>query len=331
MGRFRFPDGVDFEGRDGDQVSLAVSMPFDEDGYIGRQCCECDQLFRIQGEEFTALPDDQLFWCVYCGHDTTDPSDFLTDQQLERAKEAALGYGIQAVSEGLEQGFKRASKKSRNSSVRIDYDSKPYRPQPLPGIHEPAIILERSCGLCSLNYAVFNAHRWAPCCGPLPAAEVAAAELEASEQMLDALQELDRQHEGRLRENGTIHRSYTDTLANAVSTVEMTARRVFTEQVPDAPEHLRGKGNVFQRLEDMADLFDQHLGIDLRDTHWDETKRTWAARHLYTHADGFIDSRYLQRVPDCPQPEGKRLILTEQHARAAIQHARRLCQNLTSD
>ncbi|MBD9729889.1 hypothetical protein PV755_42920 [Streptomyces caniscabiei] len=37
--------------------------------------------------------------------------------------------------------------------------------------------------------------------------------------------------------------------------VEALASAVFKEAVTDAADRLRGKGNVFQRLDDMADLF----------------------------------------------------------------------------
>lgn len=66
-----------------------------------------------------------------------------------------------------------------------------------------------------------------------------------------------------LRRQGVLDRQYVDTVGNVVGVVESLARTVFVEQVPDAAELTKGRGNVFQRLDDLADLFRTHLSKDL--------------------------------------------------------------------
>ncbi|MGW7336626.1 hypothetical protein [Streptomyces sp. NPDC054808] len=47
---------------------MRISIPLDEDGFLGRQCPDCSLLFRMDAQQYEALPDDLTLWCVYCGH-----------------------------------------------------------------------------------------------------------------------------------------------------------------------------------------------------------------------------------------------------------------------
>jgi hypothetical protein len=78
------PDGAQIVGRQGDTYHVTVSVPSDEHGFFGRQCPACEQLFRVDGDDYDALPDDVRLWCVYCGHHD-EHSEFITAQQLDRA------------------------------------------------------------------------------------------------------------------------------------------------------------------------------------------------------------------------------------------------------
>src|SRR5215212_1060995 len=65
---FRMPDGARIVGQGTETVSMQVSMPLDEHGFIGRQCPSCSQLFRVDADDYEALSDELDLWCVYCGH-----------------------------------------------------------------------------------------------------------------------------------------------------------------------------------------------------------------------------------------------------------------------
>ena len=96
---------------------------------------------------------------------------------------------------------------------------------------------------------------------------------------------------------------------------------------PDAA--LKGKGKVFQRLDDLADLFALHLAADIRAAvgpEWQALIHTWAARHVFTHCDGIIDAKYLSAVSNSAQRVGQRLRITESDARAAIANTENLCR-----
>jgi hypothetical protein len=102
--KFRMAPGARIAGRDGDSFKVRVTIPSDEDGFLGRQCPHCRQIFRVDGEDHEALPDEIELWCVYCGHHD-DHSEFLTQQQHDRMMRAAGDIGVQIVGQALDKAF----------------------------------------------------------------------------------------------------------------------------------------------------------------------------------------------------------------------------------
>lgn len=238
----------------GDRFEMRVSVPTDEDGFFGRECPECSMIFRIDGDDYEVLPDDLTLWCVYCGHHD-ELSHFLTTQQRERLTRAVGDLGMQMISRGLSEAFRglsRGSSRRGALSFSVCYKEKPFYPRPLPGIDEERLARIRTCAQCQVRYAVFGEHRYCPVCGPLPAASVAFDALQADTARLDALDSLPPDATAVLREQGVFTRSWVDTIENVVGVVEALGSSVFRSAVPDAEDRLKGKGNVFQRLDDMA-------------------------------------------------------------------------------
>ncbi|WP_411109548.1 hypothetical protein [Streptomyces sp. c-19] len=328
---FSMPDGAKITGRQGDQYKVNVSIPLDADGFFGRQCPECSMLFRVHGDDYAALPDELRLWCVYCGHHT-DHSDFFTDQQRERAMEAARALGAQIVQQGLTRMARKARNSSRRGHVSMSFRSRPRYPRPLPEIDEERLARTRTCAGCEIRYGVFGEHRYCPSCGRLPAATVAFDALQAETARLDALASLPDEIRAALREQGVFTRSWVDTIENVVGVVEALGSSVFHEHVADAEEQLRGKGSIFQRLDDMADLFVSAGFPDVRGSvespAWQRLLRTWAARHAFTHNDGVVDEKYLRRVPTSRTPLGQRLVISDADCRQAVGDATALCRAL---
>jgi hypothetical protein len=104
---------------------------------------------------------------------------------------------------------------------------------------------------------------------------------------------------------------------------------VFHARIPNAEGIVKGKGNVFQRLNDTADLYWAHLAIDLRaapGVAWAAALRLWAARHVHTHNGGRVDEKYLKAVPETTLMLGQRVIVPAADARSAIALATALCK-----
>lgn len=332
MSGFRFPNGVEFLGEDGGLASFAVSIPTDEDGFLGRECPKCEQHFRIAHQDYEELPEEVQLWCVYCGH-RDDHSEFITPQQYDRVMRAASDYAYQLASSALNEAFGRMARRSRNAFVRVSYRSKPFYPAPLPDINEERLIRERSCEACGLRYAVFGEHRFCPACGLLSPLLIALDALWAETVRLDALSDLPEDVKARLRESGVLDRTYVDTIENVVGIVEAIAERTFRVHAEDPDGALKGKGKVFQRLDDLADLFEVELSIDLRTAigaKWNALREAWAARHVFTHCDGIVDEKYLKAVPQSPLRAGERLRISEQFSRTTVSHAEALCRAIAT-
>ncbi len=325
---FRFPDGMEFLGDDGDgNAQFKVCIPLDDDGFFGRECPACHQNFRIAHDDYDGLPDDLELWCVYCGHHD-DHSEFMTEQQRDRVMRAATDYAMQLLGRALDHSFRRMARRSRNSFVTISYRSKPFYPAPLPDIDEERLVRERVCDQCGLRYAVFGEHRFCPVCGLLAPLVTASDALAAETVRLDALAELPPDTRRQLQESGVLDRTYADAIENVVGLVEAMAERTFRDLVPGADQVLKGRGKVFQRLRDLADLFRAQAGRDVREPvgpAWRELLEAWAARHVFTHCDGIVDEKYLQAAPTTGLRPGQRLRASESLARTAIRNVEALC------
>jgi len=331
--KFNLPDGAEYAGRDEDgNDRFRVSIPLDEHGFFGRECPSCERTFLVSNESYDSLPDDLRLWCVYCGHND-DHSEFMSSQQKARIMRVAEDVGMQLVSQALDRSFGRLSHRNRgSSSIRIEYRTKRVWPRPLPGVQEEKLVRERECTACGMRYAVFGEHRFCPVCGRLPAIKAAMDSLDAEAGRLDALDAIPPDTRAALREQGVLDRQYVDTIENVVGVVESLAREVFAERVPNAVELTKGKGNVFQRLDDFAELFSTHLSKDLPSSmgsRWAELQRAWAGRHVYVHNDGVVDDRYLRSVSVSPLKLGQRLPVTEGDARRVIGNARALVAEIT--
>jgi len=333
------PDGAEILGRQDDVFEMRVSVPSDEHGFFGRQCPACEQLFRVDGDDYDALPDDLQLWCVYCGHHD-DHSEFMTTQQRDRVLRAVGDLGAQMVGQALDDAFGGLSRKSRSRprsrsgfGIEISYRSTPFYPQPLPGIDEEKLIRVRQCAGCALRYAVFGEHRFCPVCGKLPPDVVALDALAAETTRLDALAQLPAAAAATLREQGGFTRLWVDTLENLVGLVETLASALFHAAVIDAAQQVKGKGNVFQRLDDTAELFVAAGYADLRTEldapTWQRLQQVWATRHLFTHNDGVVDAKYLAKAPSATVRIGQRLTITEALCRQAIADTDALCRAMT--
>lgn len=325
--RFRTAEGATHEGRDeGGHEWFRVSIPADEHGYFGRQCPSCKQFFRMHLGDYDGLPDDLRLTCPYCGH-VDDHSEYMTEQQRNRVMQVARDAALQTISEAF-RGLNTRRSSSRRSGVSITFRAKPFYPRPLPGINEESLIRERQCSTCDVRYAVFGEHRFCPVSGLLSPDKIAADGLAAEEAKLAALSAIPTDQVPPLREQGVFERINVDVLGRVVAIVEECASSVFKDRVANAEAILKGKGNVFQRLDDMAGLFQAELGVDLRSipgVRWPDLVRLWAARHVHSHAGGLVDDRYLKALPGAGLAVGQRVAVTDSDVRRCIEQGRLLC------
>lgn len=338
----RKPEGVGDVELTPDGFTAPVSIPLDEDGYFGRDCPSCKGVFKMRKDEWDALPDGVELTCPYCGH-RDEHSAFISEAQLNRVRAAAHGLARQFVHEKLNdifgKSFGSGSGRSSGSgsflSVEVHY--KPGAPPPiesLPEIAEKATRRVVACSACGNRHAVYSATAFCPVCGPRPATETVLEAIQAARDSLaleDRLPEEDRE---TLRAAGVFERAAVEALKSVVSLFEQFMGEQFEKRVAGAAALTAGKGNVFQRLDDAAQLFADHGGLDLPALagadRWQRLRRTFAQRHVLTHNGGIVDGKFLAQVPDSSLTVGQRLVISRDDADRALNDLEAIVQAVSS-
>lgn len=333
--RYRLPDGAAIVSEEDGVVKMSVTMPVDDIGHLGRQCPDCERMFRINAEDYKALPDDQLLTCPYCCV-VKSHSEYMTEQQRQRALAAVGEYAQQLVKASLSDSFRNLAQKSRTrgrGGVSITYTaSADMEPDALPEIDEESPIRERTCIQCSTRYAIFGEHIACPVCGRLPPEVVSKDALESQEVTLAMLEDLPTDLLNQLRESGALDRTAAGTLGSVVSILEAFLKQIFLVRVVGGDAMIAGKGNVFQRLDDASELYRDHLRIDfpaaLGTSDWDRLCVLYGVRHLLTHTNGVVDAKHVTRFPN--SVVGKRVSATSADAREAIKLAQKVISAVPS-
>jgi hypothetical protein len=324
----RKPDGVgEIERLGNDQFRVSVSMPSSDDGYFGRECPECERPFKMRDDEYEALPDDLVLTCPYCGH-ANEHSEFMTAAQRDRAmaaaKQIALQYAHDQINAVLGQAFGGQGASPRSGfGIGVRYE--PGRPPPirdLPDFVEKETRRIIDCGQCRNHHAVYGASGYCPVCGARPAIDKVVDAIDAARAGLSLEDRLNEDEREALAAVGAFERIAVDAIKSSVTLFEMFAREQFLQRVDDADRYVKGTGNVFQRLDEAADLFKGRAALDLvamvGEERWKRLRRVFADRHVLTHNDGVVDEKYLTQVPQTKLQLGQRVVVTRLEAQGAL-------------
>ena len=99
-----------------DVSTHSFSVPLDDDGFLRRECPECEREFkwRYSEEDSEPTPADGYF-CPYCGLQS-DANAFWTKSQLERAQSVAA----EEVMDPMMEEF--MSKMNRTQGLSLSYE-----------------------------------------------------------------------------------------------------------------------------------------------------------------------------------------------------------------
>lgn len=331
--RHRLPDGMGPVEHRGDEITGSVSLAVDDDGYFGRKCPECGRRFKLVATEYEALPDDQVLTCAYCGH-RAEHSEFMTPEQRERAMAGMEALAEQflhsQVSDMLSSTFGGGRRlRPGESGVEISYT--PGTPPPvraLPEYVEERVVRTVHCAGCGSHAAVYGAAAFCPICGPRPSIDTVRDSIAAARRTLALEDEVPESTREAIRAEGVLDRMAADAVKSVVTLFEVYARDQFERRVPTAAAILRGRGNVFQRIDDADALFRDHAGFALSSLVpadvWSRLRTTFAQRHVLVHRDGTIDQRYLDQVPTSRRRVGQQLVVGRAEARGALDDLEKL-------
>jgi sarcosine oxidase delta subunit len=323
------PDGVGEIRSTDDGFETSISIPLDETGYFGRECPSCEGPFKMRKDEYEDLPDELELTCPYCGHHE-EHSAFMSSAQRERVMAAARGLAEQYIHRELNETLGRTfgsgqPRRSSGSFISIETSYTRGVPPPvraLPEILEGQTRRVVECSSCSKHHAVYSATAFCPVCGPRPAAEKVLEAIGSAHESLAVEDHVDEAQRETLRGAGVFERFAVDAIESVVSLFEMFAREQFEERVANAADLIRGRGNVFQRLDDTASLFQKHADIDLielaGEDRWERLRQAFARRHVLIHKGGIVDEKFVAAVSSSGLRVGQRLVIRRHDAEEAL-------------
>jgi hypothetical protein len=143
---------------------IKVSIPRDDNGFMGRECPEanCEGYFKIKPG--TGLTGDSLAChCPYCGY--TGPTDrFWTRAQIEYAQSVAFRKFSDAFVREL-KSLEFEQKPKGGFGIGVSMKLKPGTPPPIRYYREKALETHVTCRECTLEYAVYGVFAYCPDCG----------------------------------------------------------------------------------------------------------------------------------------------------------------------
>ena len=326
----RLPEGVNLESRDQSGFRLGVAMQVGEDGLWPMRCPAHpeDHIFKI---EVTQKPhddegsdpeaEDSPLYCAYCGH-AADLWDFAPEQHarlMTAATAAAEQYAASVLDEMLRNAFGGQSRSSsRRSGISIEF--KPGTPPRRRRLPQQSEVEETrrtmQCKACEDVVAVYGLAIYCPNCGQLAPVQQFGELIRMHRDGLAALDSLPQEIKRGLAESGVLGANFENTIKDGFGALETFLNARFEAEAPDIP--LQGKGNVFQRLDDAAELYRKHLGVNmpalLGTDDWEHLKQVAAIRHVLVHNAGIVDARFRDRLPNWPQQAGQRIQIKKSDA-----------------
>lgn len=297
-----------------------VTLPKDEQGYIGRECPEkeCLGYFKVRPGTGLSGPDLQCH-CPYCGL-AAESSNFTTPAQIEYAKSVALRQITQAFHKDLKSLEFDHRPRPGTFGIGISLKVTPGSPIPIRHYRERALETHVTCLKCTLDYAIFGLFAFCPDCGEHNSGQVLEKNFEVIAKQLalaDTLSDVDLRRQ-----------LIEDSLENCVSAFDGFARetcRVRAHRSSDAGAAVQMSFQNLQRAEQRTRTL---FGIDftscLSVDELQAARLCFLRRHLLAHRAGVVDEQYCREAQDRGAVVGRRLAITAKEVSTLIEHVRRL-------
>jgi len=294
-----------------DEFRIAIPLPTDENGLVGRACPSCGDYFKVKFG--TGLPTE-LMKCPYCQHEE-DSSEFITPEQAEYARSIGMREAMERVVKPLVRQFganlEQMNRRNRNDLFSLQFHLREeWRPIPVARYLERELETDVKCD-CTLEFAVFGVFATCPDCGQLNADVVFRKSLEAASKRLRLLEGTE---DKELRE--AILSDTLGSVVGAFDAVGKALRNAAPENYPARPK------NLFQNLDALSEMLESR-GSSLPGLVGDERsvrlRTLFEVRHVIEHNLGVVDERAAERVPGLSQLVGRKYVLQRAEVEAFIE------------
>lgn len=287
------------------QGEISVSIPGDENGFLGRECpvAACEGYFLIKPG--TGLSGKDLpCHCPYCGHRGPN-NTFYTKEQIDYAKSVVMRRVEDAMYDDLkEMKFERTSRGSLGLSMSLKVTRN--RHVPIRYYREKALETEVTCSRCTLEYAVYGLFAFCPDCGSHNSLHVLEMNLEFVAKQIDLAI--------GLSDSAFARRMLEDALENCVSAFDSFCREACRVRAAHSTAPSDCGNGSFQNLNVGAERIRRLFSVDLhaavkRDV-WDTAASGFMKRHVVAHRGGVVDKQYVDRRADPNAIVGRFVSLT---------------------
>lgn len=287
--------------------TYSVDIKKDDEGYLGRECPECEKYFKIKPG--TGIPDFSDCYCPYCQH--LGPQDhFWTKQQIEYARSVVLN---KVSSDLLKMMKKMETKPKKNQLISIGITVK-GRPTPITYYSEKELEEKVECKNCALQYAIYGAFGYCPDCAEHNSQQIVEANFDLVIKILDLAKEAPSDIKSKLIENG---------LEDCISAFDGFARERCRDRYPKLS---------FQNIYVARQKLDEsgiNIAEGLDSSEWEFVVKQFQKRHLLAHKMGVVDEEYIMKTGSHPEQLGKKVSITENDVMSLIGHLKVIVSNLS--
>jgi hypothetical protein len=288
--------------------TVSITLPKDENGYIGRECpvAECEGYFKVVGGTGLTGPDLQCY-CPYCGHHG-DPNTFYTKEQIEYAKSVAF----QQFSDMVYQEMKRIefSPRPTGGLLSVGLSVKRGTRPPLRYYREQQLETEVECESCTLKYAIYGVFGFCPDCGSHNSVQILGKNLDLADKEITLASTVDGEMAAYL---------ISDALENSVSAFDGFGRETCRVHQAKATVPADAENVSFQNLagarQRVQRLFGYDLAAPVGTDDWDFACRCFQKRHLLAHKMGVVDDAYVRSSGDATAVVGRKVIIASEDVR----------------
>lgn len=303
-------------------TKFSVSLPTDDEGYLGRECEQCESYFKIVPG--TGLAGITTCICPYCGH-KAEQSDFSTQAQIDYGTSIVTQQVLGAVTRDFKDMARSFNRKCSGGlfSLKMTVNS---RPSPIQHYVEKDLETHVECGACTLKYAIYGVFGYCPDCGIHNSLQILDKNLEL------AAKEISLSH---ATEDGDLKQHLIgDALENAVSAFDGFGRQAVTARASKATNPKQVEKLTFQNLVNADTAVESLFGFKLSDgvdaDEWELLVRCFQKRHLLAHKMGVVDDKYIAATSDPVATPGRKVSITSKEVADLLRAVGKLGHSLVS-
>jgi Zn ribbon nucleic-acid-binding protein len=283
---------------------INITIPKDDDGFIGRECLECEKYFKLKSG--TGLPTTHCH-CPYCEYEG-DQDTFWTQDQIKYAESIAekIAYEkfINPMLDDLSKSFKRLERSTKSGFLQIKVTEKRDKPFFLIKRYSERELETRiTCDNCGLEFAIYGVFSRCPDCKELNAFSIFNKSIEVSKKQFELFQEFQN-------DKDVVQANLKFILSNSISAFDGLGKELRTKYPNIFPVKPK---NLFQNIDELNKTLSSKLGISLTSeiVNYEFIRTMFQVRHILEHNMGVVDADIIRKVPSLASIKGRKYKLVE--------------------